>query len=144
MAQQLSSNKFPLVFGGIFGGVGLILLTAAIIIYYNQAESRKDTVMVKGKVIDMSSSRGSKGGTYYSPIVAFSFNGQDYRITSEVASSPPAFEIDEEVSLFVNPAKPQETQIDSFMENWFVVGLLGFMGTIFTIIGFSVMRTGFK
>jgi hypothetical protein len=144
MTQNSLPNHFPLVFGGIFGGVGLILLIAAIIVYYNQSESLKNTVKSKGKVIDMVGSRGSKGGTTYSPIVEFQFNGQSYRISSEVSSSPPAFEIGEEVELFVPPSNPNKARINSFMENWFVVLILGFMGTIFSIIGFSVMRTKFK
>lgn len=142
--QQSNADKLPRLLGGIFGGIGVILLIVAAIIYYNQTESRKHTVSVKGKVVEMVSSRSSKGGTLYSPIVEFQFNAQSYRITSEVASSPPAFEVGEEVNLFVNPAKPDEAQIDSFVENWFVVALLGFMGTIFSLIGFTVMRAGMK
>jgi hypothetical protein len=144
MTTQSTPAHFPLLFGGIFGGVGLILLVASMVVYYYQTKSRENTVLVKGKVIDMTSYRDSKGSRMYSPIIEFQFNNQNYQITSEVASSPPAFEVGEEVELFVPPANPKQATIDSFMEKWFVVLILGFMGSIFSLIGFLVMRSGFK
>jgi hypothetical protein len=36
----------------------------------------------------------------------------------------------------VNPENPADVLVNSFMEKWFVPALLGFMGTMFTGLGY--------
>lgn len=140
----VNDKNFISVFVGTFGGVGLLLLITAALIYFHTKNSQQGTVPIKGKVIRLSASRGSKGGTTYTPVVEFEINRQLYQIYGSVSSSPPAFDVGEEVSLFVNPRSPEAASIDSFMENWFVVLILGFMGTIFTAIGGGVLRAAWR
>lgn len=133
-----------LLFGSIFGGVGLILLTVGIYFYNDTNAYQKDTIRVKGKVIRLSASYAQKGGRLYTPIVEFEFNNQTFQVAGSVASSPSAFDVGEEVELFVKPAQPQEARIDSFMEQWFVVVILGGMGAVFSTIGLAVIRSALK
>ncbi|TAF30634.1 MAG: DUF3592 domain-containing protein [Cytophagales bacterium] len=135
----VNDKNFIAIFGGAFGGVGLLLLIGAILVYSHTNKSRQGAILIKGKVIGLSPSQSSKGGTTYTPKVEFQINNQTFQIYGSVSSNPPAFDIDEEVELFVNPKSPQTASINSFTENWFVVLILGFMGTIFATIGISVV-----
>lgn len=137
--DSVNDKNFIAIFGGVFGGIGLLLLIGAVVAYFYTNKSREGTILVKGKVVELSPSRGSKGGTMYTPKVEFQINNQTYQIYGSVSSNPPAFDIDEEVELFVNPKSPQTASINSFMENWFVVLILGFMGTVFVAIGIGVV-----
>lgn len=140
-----SSDKgFLLLFGGIFGGVGLLLLSLAIYFISNTLQFQKNAFRVKGTVVEMERSRGSKGGSVYSPIVEFQLNNQTIQIYGSVASNPPAFDKGEIVDVIVNLKNPQESRIDTFMENWFGALILGFMGSVFSAIGGGVFYQGVK
>jgi hypothetical protein len=140
-----SSDKgFLLIFGGIFGGVGLLLLSLAIYFFFNTVQIQRSAFKVKGTVVEMERSRGSKGGSVYTPVVEFQLNNQTVQIYGSVASSPPAFDKGEVVDVIVNLSNPQESRIDTFMENWFPVLVLGFMGSIFSAISGGVFYQGIK
>jgi hypothetical protein len=130
--------------GSIFMGVGIIMLSviAYLIVSNNKFEQR--AVRTKGKVIDYKNYQSSNdnGGstTMYTPVFEYEFNGQSYQHTSSTSSSSPEYEIGEEVEVLVDPKRPAEILINTFWEKWFVVVLLGFMGTIFTGVGFLVFR----
>ncbi|GAB4110514.1 MAG: hypothetical protein OHK0057_21990 [Thermoflexibacter sp.] len=139
-----SDKAFLLLFGGIFGGVGLLLLSLAVYFFYNTIQAQKSAFRVKGTVVEMERSRGSKGGSVYTPVVEFQLNNQTVQIYGSVASSPPAFDKGEVVDVIVNLNNPQESRIDSFIENWFGALILGFMGSIFSAIGGGVFYQGIK
>ncbi len=133
---SINNEKMTPMIGRVFGGVGLLLLIVSISVYFYKSKSLEGTVLIKGKVVEITSS-----GT---PKVEFELNNQTYQIYGSVSSKPPAFDIDEEVELFVNPKSPQTASIDSFMENWFLVLGLGFMGTIFAAIGIGIVMNTLK
>ncbi len=139
-----SDKRFLLLFGGIFGGIGLLLLFLAVYFFTDTLQAQKNAFRVKGTVIELERSRGSKGGSVYTPVVEFQLNNQPVKIYGSVASSPPAFERGEVVEVIVNLKNPEESRIDSFMENWFVVLILGLMGSIFSAIGGGVLYQGIK
>lgn len=142
--ESINSKNVIAIFGGVFGGIGLLLLVAATLFYFHTKNSQQGTILTKGKVINLSASRGSKGGTTYTPVVEFQFNNQPFQIYGSVSSNPPAFEVGEEVELFVNPQTPQTASINSFMENWFVVLILGILGSVFSAIGGTVLWNAWK
>ncbi len=144
MATNSASRKFIILFGSIFGGVGLLLLFGGAYFYDDSVKAQKDTILVKGRVVDLSLSYGSKGSKLYTPVVDFELNNQTYTIRGSVASSPPDFEVGEEVELFLKPNQPQEAKINSFVEKWLMATILGSMGIIFTLIGTSVIWSAFK
>jgi hypothetical protein len=140
----MNDKNFIFIFGSIFGGIGIILLASAIYFFNDIRASQKEAVKVQGKVIALQSSRGSKGGTFYTPLVEFELNQKSYQVYGSVASSPASFDVGEIVTLFVKPNRPEEAQIDTFMESWFVVLVLGGMGSVFTLIGGATVFSGLK
>jgi hypothetical protein len=132
------------IVGSVFLSVGVIMLgiVTYLIISNNKFEQR--AVHTKGKVIDYKNYQSSNdnGGstTMYTPVFEYAFNGQSYQHTSSTSSSSPGYEIGAEVDVLVDPKNPREILINSFWEKWFVVVLLGFMGTIFSGVGYAVFR----
>lgn len=139
-----NDKNFIVIFGSVFGGIGLVLLVAGLVVYTTVVSSQEHTQLVRGKVVRLSAGRGSKGGTVYTPVVEFSFNNQIFQIYGSVASSPPSFDVGEEVELFVNPQSPQTASINSFMENWFAVLVLGILGSVFSAIGIFLLINVWK
>ena len=130
-------KSFAVIFGGVFGLVGVIFLVVASFSLRSQLEFRKGAVSAKGTVVDLVLS-SSKSGTY-TPI--FEFVDQDdhsHRVAGGVASNPPSFHRGEEVRVLYQPGKPERAQIDSFMESWFLTMVFGALGTVFTGIASGV------
>src|SRR5690349_10572265 len=117
--------------GGIFLGVGVIMLGVITFLIISNNKFSQRAVHTKGKVIDFKNyeSRNDNGGstTMYAPVFEYEFNGKTYQHTSSTSSSSPAYDIGETVDVLVDPQNPHDILIDTFWEKWFVVVLLGFM-----------------
>ncbi len=126
--------NFPFViFGSIFLFFGLPMLVAATLIYVSNERDYESRIKVLGEVISLD------GYDSYTPIVSYEWEGVFYEARGQVASNPPAFEIGEEVNVLVNPNDPSAAVIDSFVERWLIVLILGFMGLIFSSIGLGAV-----
>lgn len=134
----------PKLVGGIFLSVGLIMLVVTGWIYNRQQNFYQRAIPVQGTVIsyDQYESSDDDGGstTMYTPVFEYSYNGQTYTHTGEVSSSSQDYDIGEPAEIMVDPDNPSDMMVDSFMERWFVVLLLGFMGIVFTGVGYAAFR----
>lgn len=133
------------IVGGVFLGVGLILLIVCYFLWNNQATFSETAISVNGVVIQLEerSSRNSDTGSWsytYAPVVRYDVNGKEYVYHSTSSSNPPSYAVDEEVTLLVDPKNPNDVVIDDFMDRWFAPVLLGAMGAIFSTVGFFVFR----
>jgi hypothetical protein len=70
-----------------------------------------------GTVIALSES-DSDGSTVYSPVIEFTANGKTVSFEGSNASSPPVYDIGEEVKLLYDPAAPEQARVNSFYELW--------------------------
>jgi hypothetical protein len=143
MHQKPSVNIGRLV-GGIFMGLGVIMLAIAAYFIVSNYKFSERAITVKGKVIDYNSyeSRNDDGGstTMYTPTFEYEFQSKTYTHKSTTSSSSQDYELDELVDVLVDPDNPKEILIDSFWEKWFVSVLLGFLGTLFTGMGYLAYR----
>lgn len=143
MHQKPSINIGRLV-GGIFMGLGVIMLAIAAYFIVSNYKFSERAITVKGKVIDYDSyeSRNDDGGstTMFTPIFEYEFQSKTYTHKSSTSSSSQDYELDELVDVLVDPDNPKEILIDSFWEKWFVSVLLGFLGTLFTGMGYLAYR----
>lgn len=143
MHQKPSINIGRLV-GGIFMGLGVIMLAIAAYFIVSNYKFSERAITVKGKVIDYNSyeSRNDDGGstTMYTPTFEYEFQSKTYTHKSTTSSSSQDYELDELVDVLVDPDNPKEILIDSFWEKWFVSVLLGFLGTLFTGMGYLAYR----
>jgi hypothetical protein len=78
-----------------------------------------------GIVVEMEESSDGDGGCcVYSPVIEFSAAGQTYTLEGDTASSPPQYEVGEEVSILYDPANPDTAQINKWTERWLMPILL--------------------
>lgn len=147
LASQGSAGGFLFIMMGIFLLIGLILLYLGFAFFLRKRASlQKLTESVTGTVTELFSQRmtGSRGGYYTgtAPIVSFrTQSGEDMQFRSSVFSSPPAYQVGQEVTVIYDPFQPQTAIIRSslFLEFWFVPLILWGLGTIFSLVGIILL-----
>jgi hypothetical protein len=131
-----ASFNFTQVFGSIFSLVGLILLTVCGTIYYYEQQFLNKAITSTGVVTQLGESRSSKGSSTYYPIVEFTDQtGKKTIFSSSYSSSPPAYEVGETVEVLYEPGKPSQAEIKGFFSQWLAALITGFLGLIFSTIG---------
>ncbi|MCW5876693.1 MAG: DUF3592 domain-containing protein [Anaerolineales bacterium] len=98
-------------------------------------------------VVRMVSSSDSEGDCcVYSPVFEYTVEGQQYGFESRNASSPPAYQVGQQVEILYNPEDPNDAVVNSFFEMWLVTALLC-PSTLFTAVavnGFWFLRSRLK
>ncbi len=104
--QSLSGAPLILLWVGlVFFGVGGGLT-------YHQFVFKMDALQAPGEVISLSESCDDDG-CYYSPVVRFTTgDGETVFYHSSFSSSPPAYKIGENVSIFYKSENPEKAIID--------------------------------
>ena len=88
------------------------------------------------------SSDGDGGCCVYSPVIEFEANGQTYSFESGNASSPPAYDVGEQVVVLYDPTDPDTAQINKWTERWLMPVIL-VPAMLFTalILNFFLIRS---
>ena len=123
-------SPIPLVFG-IFFLVGTILTGIAVVYVINRQSSLDSSVAITGEVINLT--YGSDRGI--SPVVQFEWAGKLHEMVGSVASTPPAYDIGEEVTIYLRQSNPEDAIIGTFSELWLVPTILGGIGGLFMVMG---------
>lgn len=121
---------------GIFIAIGLLFLGAAVYIYVNQSQSIQQSDRISGKVISMKQNNDGMSA----PVIEYEWHGKKWVYSSTTYSSPPAFNVDEEVPVYVNRQDPDDITVDTFSERWLLIFILGVIGLFFTGIPLLVMH----
>lgn len=88
-----------------------------------QLENEGETTT--GTVVSLEESNTSEGGCcVYSPVIEFTVNGQNYSFEGDNASSPPAYDVGEEVSVLYHPNDLENAQINKWSERWLMPVIL--------------------
>lgn len=125
--------------GMIFFGIGLAMLAVALIVGGLAISFRMGADMATGTVSE-NELRHYSDGNSYCPIVDFTTRlGQTYSHHSDVCSWPPSFEVGQKVTIYYDPANPNNSQLDSFLGVWFIPVLFTFMGLVFGGIGYFIL-----
>lgn len=69
----------------------------------------------------------------YTPVFLYEVDGQSYKMKSSYSTNPPKYRINEKVTLYYNPDKPEEFYVDkaSTLVTYILVGL----ASLFTLMG---------
>ena len=86
------------------------------------------------RLLGYNESVDEEGSITYKPILQYEIAGRGYVFNSPNASSPPAYDIGEEVELLYNPAEPGNARINNFWELWLVPILLAPLGGILAFL----------
>ncbi len=145
--QEMSSSKGTNVgrtVGLIFMSVGILMLATCFYLFYNSTQFAKRAIPVMGRVVDYDSyySTNDDGGgsTMYTPIYEYTYYGNKKTFQSSVSSSSRDFDIGEEVEILVDPDDPDEIIVNTFWDRYFAVVILGFLGSLFTGLGYMAYR----
>ncbi|MEX1071945.1 MAG: DUF3592 domain-containing protein [Anaerolineales bacterium] len=129
--------------GLIFLVVGLIMLAVALFVWLNGTWFRIQADEVIGTVVEVRLTAYSDGNAYC-PVVRYrSHSGETLTHYSNICSSPAAYEQGQQVTMYVDRTDPERVQMDDFFGIWFLPLFLGFMGTIFSGVGFFTEWPGF-
>ena len=126
----------------LFGGIGLLfsLLSGAFGFKTQQFIARSRPVA--GEVIEMRQGRGSDSPSRSVAVVQFNWEGATQTLVTQVESSPPAYSLGQKVIVRVDPASPDDARVESWLENYFLVTVFGFIGGVFLLISFLMVRFG--
>ncbi|HEX2914482.1 MAG TPA: DUF3592 domain-containing protein [Chloroflexia bacterium] len=119
-------------FGLIFGAIGALALLIVLIFTIGNLTFISQAATANGTVINL-----KQGGRAYFPVIRFSTSaGQAIQFTGNNGSSPPEFQIGQNVKVFYKPDNPASSaKADSFLSFWFEAMLAGIFALIFGGIG---------
>jgi hypothetical protein len=127
--------------GLIFMSIGIVMLAIVFYLLYSHQQFEKSAVTVKGTVVEFQSyesrNKNSSSTTMYTPVFEYEFKGKKYTYVSTSSSNVKEYEVGEPIDILVDSENPIEVLVNSFMEKWFLPLLLGFMGTLFTGLGYA-------
>ncbi len=126
--------------GLIFMCIGIPMLAFGFYYFYDNYVFAKRAIPVIGHVIDYDSyySSDSDGGgsTMYTPIYEYTYYGNKKTHIGTVSSSSKTYDIGEEVEILVDQDNPNHVLVNTFWDRYFAVVMLGFLGTLFTVLGY--------
>ena len=126
----------------IFTIVGLGMLIAAYFIFSNTQVFLNDSLKTEGIVVDLVRSRSSDSVTYR-PVVEFKTNGGSIiEFMSSSGSNPPSYSMGEMVEVLYRENFPEKAKINSFFSIWGVPTIIGGIGFVFFLVGFSILLIG--
>ena len=138
--QATSGVNLGRTVGLIFMCIGIPMLAFGFYYFYDNYIFSQHAIPVVGRVIDYDSyySSDSDGGgsTMYTPIYEYTYNGNRKTHAGTVSSSSRPYDLGEEVEILVDQDDPNHVLVNTFWDRYFAVVMLGFLGTLFTGLGY--------
>jgi ribosomal protein L7/L12 len=127
-------------FAVIFGLIGVIFLGIVGIIYYLQNQTINNSITTSGIVVDFRIQDGSGSA----PVISYQLNSEKKLYYSSTYSTPSAYDLNEEVSLFINRSDPDDVIVDTFSDRWLLITIFGGIGSFFLLFCALFMFAGRK
>jgi len=116
------------ILGLVFGGIGMVMLVLTLIFGGREVLATSGMLSSVGEVVAFQGRN--------KPVVRFPTSArQAITIVGGTSSSPPAYDIGEQVRVYYDPAQPTHAFIDTYLERWFLPTLFGGFGVLFSLIG---------
>jgi hypothetical protein len=108
-----------LLFNVIFLTVGIIALSVAAFTTVSRLILQHSGLTARGRVIRLQLESARRGSSVYYPVVQFlTHDEQEITFRGSAGSNPPAFKVDEAVSVLYDPENPRHAYIQSFGQFW--------------------------
>jgi hypothetical protein len=134
----VSGRSLPTIFILLFGHVAVVLAGVAAWLAWDTRTFLERAETAEGVVVALSPPRGTSRA-----VVRFQPPGEPPReILSKVASSPPAYEVGERVTVFYDPQDPDEARLGGMLDLWFLPALFGGLSVPFGGIAFGFWAWG--
>jgi len=131
------------IFSLIFGGLGVLLLLIAGLLYLGEASFLRRAERATGTVVVLYRSIGDEGGNSYCPVFQFTAaDGEVVTYRGNVCASPPAYKVGDRVELFYDPGNVEHVQMNNFWSKYVGVFVLGVIGAPFTLLGLISLIAG--
>jgi hypothetical protein len=136
---QVSNPQQLKLFGIIFLAAGMGLLGVAGFFTFRTLRFLGRSVNAEGTItalVQITRSNDDQDGgnarITYAPQFSFTdAKGETVTVTSNISSSPPAFDVGDSVGVLYLPDDPEQARIDSFWQLWGVALITGGIGTMF-------------
>jgi hypothetical protein len=113
----------------IFFIVGFVLLCVAGFLTWRTSRFTERAQSTTGTVTALVPDHNSNGKTTYAPVFSFkAADGKTYSITSSASNNPPAFNVNDDVTVLYDPSNPSGARIDSTFQLWGAPMILGSVG----------------
>jgi hypothetical protein len=123
----------------IFSGVGALLLLIGLFVWLRVRRFVAESLRARGQVVGFAESMGSKGGVTYAPVVSFTASGGEvFEFTDPLYSRPRGYDLGQQVEVLYHYQDHSRARLASPFRLYFVPGLLGFLGLVFTSVGATV------
>ncbi|GAK68857.1 hypothetical protein RRU01S_03_00240 [Agrobacterium rubi TR3 = NBRC 13261] len=119
--------------GWCFLVLGLVFAAAGAGLFYYDNQFAARALRAEGVVSDLVRKRDETG---YTAIVRFTdAQSQQQEMADRMSSSPPRFSRGDKVDILYDPQSPSSALIDDVQGRYFLPGMFGGLGIIFTILG---------
>ena len=137
LAQQAQNVK---TVGPLLLAAGALMIWGGVHVGNKLENLLQFGVAAKGHVVSMDSG-ASSGDTVYYPVVSFTDpGGHAFQFKDPTGESPPEFQAGDEVGVIYLPSDPKDAIIDRGIFNYLGPVLLLLLGTVFSIVGITMMR----
>ena len=134
----------PRLFYGIFLGVAVLMLVIATITSISTGFTHAKEQRIQGYVIELVTRTDADGDLFYYPTIRFVLpDGSRQTVQTTEGSWPPAYKVDESVTIVYDPEHPDQARIDSFagaLSLWIVPLVTGILGVAFLLATLLVWR----
>lgn len=124
----------------IFLIVGIAMLFFAYNLYASTQQFLKVSVKAVGVVVEMKSEYDSDDDLMYRPVIRYKDRtGVEHTFTSSTSSNPPSYEVGDRVELLYDQQKPEQPRINTWIDLYIGVLVLGILGGLFVLIPVLVL-----
>lgn len=128
----MKKNNFFIIFYGIFGLVGIVLILSGIIVFKKNTEFKENAEEIVGEITRIEKSYDSDGDAHHDVYVTYTYNGNEYDDVLIDFYSSGMFE-GKEIALLCDPRSPKRVHSKTSINT--VGGVVLFAGSIFALIG---------
>ncbi|WP_337270297.1 DUF3592 domain-containing protein [Oryzifoliimicrobium ureilyticus] len=121
-----------------FAAVGFLLLIGSAVLFYRDQQFVARALRAEGRVSDLIIDRSSNSSGYRAIITFTDVNGKSHELIDSITSTPPRFSEGDTVTVLYDPQEPLNGVTDDLFGRWFGVGIILFLGVIFTIVGLVI------
>lgn len=115
-------------------GLGFLMWGLAVFFFVKKQQQLDNSYLASGVVVDFVINEG------FAPVISYEIEGVPYQYISSIYSTPPAFDLDETVEIYVDKDDPNNIVINSFVNKWLMVTIFASFGLVLDLISLVVMK----
>jgi hypothetical protein len=133
-AKENSKPKSSKMAAYVIMGIGFLMWGLAVFFFMKKQQQLDNSYLASGVVVDFVINEG------FAPVISYEIEGAPYQYISSIYSTPPAFDLNETVKIYVDKNDPNNIIINSFVNKWLMVTIFASFGLVLNLIGLVVMK----